>query len=1010
MPGQLTVTQITPQVVLNWQSFGILPGESVRFVQPNRQSLALNRVLGSEPSVIQGSLTANGQVFLLNPQGVLFGAGGSVNVGGLVASTLSLSDADFLAGRYRFEGAGPGIIVNQGHLQAADGGYVALLSRSVYNEGVVKAQLGSVALAAGQVVTLSLLGDGLLNVAIDQGVAQALLSNAGLLQADGGTVLMSTQAAGQLLGDAVNNTGVLQAQTLENQQGRIVLLASPDSGTLNLGGQLDVRGGAGQQGGSVTALGKHVGLFSAQIDASGGLGGGVVWVGGGFQGKNPDLPAASAVYMSPDSLIRANATAQGSGGQVVLWATDSVRAGGQILARGGPQGGAGGMVETSAHGLNVQGLRVDTQAPQGPTGTWLLDPADVTISSLATTGASPVGNVFMSDPGTGAAQINVADLVTALGGTNVTVTTTNAGVSGGGLGDIQVNAAIVWTAPTTLSLNAVRDVRVNQAITATDGSLSVVAGRDVQVDAAVTTTTGKLSFTAVQDVALNAATTITTGDLTAVAGRDVRVTAAATVTTGNMVFRADNDGTGPGVAAGTVTISCSLNCLTVTTGQLDLRFNPVSYASTTSEILAYGDKLTGGGTLNAKAWVFGKGDNKMYDGTPNATVSGLLPDVTSVAPPVALGPVSTAQFDTRHVGTAKPIVFETTFLDAAYDLFAPFGTPAGTYQARADVVVRPLTVSAVTDVRAYDGSTQSVGVPTVTGLQVSDTLNGVLSQTFASKDVLGTGNSTLVTSGSYTVTDGHGGGNYAVTVLTAPGTITPAALTITAQDLSKVYGQTPDLTGFVTSALVNGETVGTVALSSPGQLATAAVAGSPYPITPSGAAGGTFTPGNYSISYVNGALSITPAVVVPPVVVPPDVVVPTDVVVPPVVVPPDVVVPPVVVPPDVVVPPVVVPPQVVLPEVAIPPQVPVPTEASIPPVAPSDDSPVVVVIPPTATVQGPVVVPVAQASKPVPVLPTQVTPSRAATTPRSSPQPLTALKPLTRPFAIPVLPRKQDRN
>jgi hypothetical protein len=577
------------------------------------------------------------------------------------------------------------------------------------------------------------------------------------------------------------------------------------------------------------------------------------------------------------------------------------------------------------------------------------------------------------------------------------------------LGDIQVNAAIVWTAPTTLSLNAARDVRVNQAITATDGSLSVVAGRDVQVDAAVTTTTGKLSFTAVQDVALNAATTITTGDLTAVAGRDVRVTAAATVTTGNMVFRADNDGTGPGVAAGTVTISCSLNCLTVTTGQLDVRFNPVSYASTASEILAYGDKLTGGGTLNAKAWVFGKGDNKMYDGTPGATVSGLLPDVTSVAPPVALGSVSTAQFDTRHVGIAKPIVFETTFLDAAYDLFAPFGTPAGTYQARADVLVRPLTVSAVTDVRAYDGSTQSVGVPTVTGLQVSDTLNGVLSQTFASKDVLGTGNSTLVTSGSYTVSDGHGGGNYAVTVLTAPGTITPAALTITAQDLSKVYGQTPDLTGFATSALVNGETVGTVALSSPGQLATAAVAGSPYPITPSGAAGGTFTPGNYSISYVNGALSITPAVVVPPVVVPPDVVVPPVLVPPDVVVPP-VVVPPVVVPPDVVIPPVVVPPQVVLPEVAVPPQVPVPTEASIPPVAPSDDSPVVVVIPPTATVQGPVVVPVAQASKPVPVLPTQVTPSRAATTPRSSPQPLTALKPLTRPFAIPVLPRKQDRN
>jgi hypothetical protein len=490
-----------------------------------------------------------------------------------------------------------------------------------------------------------------------------------------------------------------------------------------------------------------------------------------------------------------------------------------------------------------------------------LDPADVTISSAATSGAVGTGGVYAPNSGIHSANVNVADLVTALGGTNVTVTTTNTGVAAGGLGDIQVNAAVTWTAPTTLTLTAARDVRVNQAITGTGGSLVVNAGRDITVGAAVTTTTGSLGFTAAQDVNLNAATTITTGHLTAVGGRNVNVAAAATVTTGDMVFCADNDGTGPGVFAGTVNITCGANCLTITTGALRIRFNPVSYTSTNSEILDYRGKLTAtvGSTLDAKAWVFGLGENKIYDGTNAANVSGLMPDLTSVAPPVSLGTVSNANFDTQHVGTDKPITFETTFSEVAHDLFSPWGTTPGSYKARADVLVRPLTVTAVTDTRVYNGTTSSVGTPTATGLQAGDTLNGALTQVFASKEVLGTGNSTLMANGAYTVSDGNGGNNYAVSVVTAPGSITPAPLTVTAQDVSKVYGQVPALTGFTTTALVNGETLGSVTLSSSGQAATAGVAGSPYAIAPSNAIGGTFTPGNYSIAYANGSLSVTPA-------------------------------------------------------------------------------------------------------------------------------------------------------
>jgi hypothetical protein len=343
------------------------------------------------------------------------------------------------------------------------------------------------------------------------------------------------------------------------------------------------------------------------------------------------------------------------------------------------------LVETSSHGLDVSGVQVDTRAPLGRTGDWLLDPADVTISSAITADTTESGDSFAPDSGVGAANINVDDLTVALGLSNVIITTANNGVSGSGAGDIDVDAPITWTAPTSLTLNADRDVNVNFAITGTDGSFLANAGRDVNVGAAITTTTGRLAFTAEQDVNLNASATVTTGELSALAGRHVNVTAASTVTTGDMVFRADNDGTGPGAGEGTVTIDCGPSCLTVTTGELNIRFNPVSYASTDSETLIYADKLTGGGTLNAKAWVFGLGDDKTYDGNTSATVSGLRPDSTGAAPTAVWNGASNAQFDDPNIGTDRTITYESTFSDPDHELFADEDMPVGTYQARADI-------------------------------------------------------------------------------------------------------------------------------------------------------------------------------------------------------------------------------------------------------------------------------------------------------------------------------------
>jgi len=150
--GSTTITQSTSNAAINWQSFDIGQTESVRFVQPDSNSVALNRVLGADPSSIQGSLTANGQVFLLNPNGILFGQGAQVNVGGLVASTLGITDSDFMAGRYQLTSGGNGTVLNQGSINA-DGGYVALLGANVSNEGIISARLGTVALAAGSGVT-----------------------------------------------------------------------------------------------------------------------------------------------------------------------------------------------------------------------------------------------------------------------------------------------------------------------------------------------------------------------------------------------------------------------------------------------------------------------------------------------------------------------------------------------------------------------------------------------------------------------------------------------------------------------------------------------------------------------------------------------------------------------------------------------------------------------------------------------------------------------------------------
>ena len=281
-----TINQATSQLSLNWQSFNIASQETVNFVQPSALAIAVNRIFDTNGTQILGRLNANGQVYLINPNGILFGMGARVDVGALVASTLHIDDASLSTNTRSFGGGGLGSVINQGLITAARGGYVALLGNTVSNQGTITAPGGTVALGAGSAATLTFYNNSLVKMQIDQGVLSSLAENGGLIRSDGGVVLMSAGAKDSLLASVVNNTGVIEARTVGNRNGTIVLLADSASGTVTVQGTLDASGmNAGETGGAIRLLGDKVGLLSgATVSTSGAAGGGTVLVGGNFQG------------------------------------------------------------------------------------------------------------------------------------------------------------------------------------------------------------------------------------------------------------------------------------------------------------------------------------------------------------------------------------------------------------------------------------------------------------------------------------------------------------------------------------------------------------------------------------------------------------------------------------------------------------------------------------------------------------------------------------------------------
>ena len=240
----MVIQQNSQQLITNWQGFSIGSAESVTFKQPSSSAVALNRVIGVDPSIILGKLSANGQVFLTNPSGVVFGKNAKVDVHGLLATTLNITNEDFLKGDYQFsEGAYRPLaaIINTGVINATR--YVGLAAPVVINTGsIIVADLGSVVLASGTTATLDFNGDGLINFAVTDNRERRLIKgrihNSGLIRANGGQVLLTAESAGYVIGSVVNHSGVIEAQTVQAKDGKIIL-SGGDQGNIQVSGTLD---------------------------------------------------------------------------------------------------------------------------------------------------------------------------------------------------------------------------------------------------------------------------------------------------------------------------------------------------------------------------------------------------------------------------------------------------------------------------------------------------------------------------------------------------------------------------------------------------------------------------------------------------------------------------------------------------------------------------------------------------------------------------------------------------
>ena len=509
--GNLQINQSSLNAIINWDDFSIDAGELTQFNQPGINAAVLNRVTGGNPSEIHGALQANGSVFVINPNGILVGASGTIDVHGVVLSTLDISNGEFLAGGDMvFKGNGEGV-TNMGRINAI-GGDVFLIGKTVTNTGSIKAS-GTVGMGAGEEILLkaesNALGERMFIRATGAGASGTGVLNDGTIEG----AAIELKAHGNMYALAINNKGSVRATGAATSGGRVFLKGT--DGWVSNSGSIQASGpGIGSSGrvlieaayarvdgmiaaeqGRVEVAASREALISGGIDvssatagggdvvveardilvtetasfnASGGTGGGSVQIGGGFQGRNADIDNANSLTVLDGAAFSADATDAGNGGVIILWSDETTDFAGSISARGAGIVGNGGFAEVSGkETLGYRGM-VDLSSDHGLSGTLLLDPTNITISSAAV-GVDNVNNVDLS---------NTLDA-----GTNVIITS-NFGLAGP-RGNITVNDRVEWyqdapgTSGGTLSLLAMGDVIINDAVrSAGEGGINIVAGWD----------------------------------------------------------------------------------------------------------------------------------------------------------------------------------------------------------------------------------------------------------------------------------------------------------------------------------------------------------------------------------------------------------------------------------------------------------------------------------------------------------------------------------------------------
>lgn len=438
---ETTIHQSTERMAIDWQSFDVKSNERVQFIQPKSTSIALNRVVSNKGSEILGRIDANGQVFLINPNGVVFGKDSQINVGGIIASGLSIDPNDFMNGEFTLtalEGT-EGKVINSGIINAATGGSVTLVGQQVKNEGLISANLGAVNLAAGKEAVLTFDKTGLVGIKVTKEVLQkdlgvdAAVFNSGEINANGGKILITASVSQDIFSDAVNNggmnkassvvvhedgsftlgagsdvvnTGAISTSNETGDAGQIVVLGnnvtnsgdihadavtgtagnielqSTDTTSLEKNAQVTAKTSTQGVGGDVKVLGNKVGLFdNAEVNASGANGGGQVLVGGDQTGSNIKIRNADFIYLGENTNVKTDGLLNGDGGKLITFASNTARIYGNLSARGGSECGNGGFIETSG----LKGFEIskapDVGASQGYAGSWLIDPYDIEITN-----------------------------------------------------------------------------------------------------------------------------------------------------------------------------------------------------------------------------------------------------------------------------------------------------------------------------------------------------------------------------------------------------------------------------------------------------------------------------------------------------------------------------------------------------------------------------------------------------------------------------------------------------